>query len=358
MQTYLNRLNILREKIKQKDLDSVIITSPENVFYLSGFTGYGDAYLLITGNNQFIITDSRYTIQAKEQCAIYELLNFSVSDYSNIYESIKNLNINCTGFENERIAFNVYNKLKDVFSDLKNIDAIIEEMRIIKSEEELTITQEACNIACEAFNHVLDCINDKVTENDIAAELEYYMKKRGALRTSFDTIVASGIRGALPHGVSTGKRISKNEAITMDFGAFYKGYCSDITRTVFLGSPDERLKHMYETVLNANKHAIESYKAGMTGFDVDLIARKYIEDAGYKKEFSHGLGHGVGIEVHEEPRVNRFGKRVLCEGMVFSIEPGIYIEGVGGVRIEDLVTPVDGKLKVLTMNASKELIMI
>jgi len=320
------RIELFREKLSEKQIESALVTSWQNVFYLSGFTGFGDAFIFITQESQYILTDSRYLVQAKEECVDFEIKNIPVSDFKKIAGFIKEQNVKTIGFEDYNISFLTYKKVTELCENCEftAIGGIIEGLRCVKSVE----------------------------------EIEYGIRKRGAEKTSFDTIVASGFRGALPHGTASDKKIMKGEAITMDFGAFYNGYCSDITRTVFLGEPDEKMRKIYDVVLAANIKAINSFESGMTGRDLDLIAREHIAGEGYGDEFSHGLGHGVGVQVHEEPRINRFGDKELAKGMIFSIEPGIYVEGLGGVRIEDLVTVVDGKLKVLTKKAPKEMIIL
>ena len=354
------RLALFIEKLREKDIESALITSWQNVFYLSGFTGFGDAFLFISENAQIILTDPRYLVQAKEECEGFEVRNIAISDYKKIAELLQEKNVKTVGFEDLSIPYLTFKKITELasFCEFKGIGSVIENLRLIKGEEELKVLRKACDIAVETFNEVLGCIKVGVTENDIAAEIEYRLKKKGASKTSFDTIVASGYRGALPHGTASNKKLQLGDAITLDFGAFYNGYCSDITRTIFLGEPDDKMKEIYHVVLNANIAAIESFKLGMTGKDLDSIARQYIIDKGYENEFSHGLGHGVGVQVHEDPRINRFGNKELTKGMIFSIEPGIYVEGLGGVRIEDLVTIVDDKLEVLTSKAPKELIVI
>ncbi|NLN05108.1 MAG: aminopeptidase P family protein [Clostridiaceae bacterium] len=354
------RIELFREKLREKEVDSALVTSWQNVFYLSGFTGFGDAFLFITQQAQYILTDSRYLVQAKEECPDFDIKNIPVSDYGKIAGFIQEQNVKYIGFEDNHISFLTYKKVTELCTNCSfaAIGGIIEDIRCIKSADEIEIVRKACDIVVETFNDVLGFIKEGVSEKEVAAEIEYGIRKRGADKTSFDTIVASGYRGALPHGTASDKVIKKGEAITMDFGAFYNGYCSDITRTVFLGEPDEKMREIYNVVLNANKKAIDSFETGMTGRDLDQIAREYISNAGYGDEFSHGLGHGVGVQVHEEPRITKYGDKELVEGMIFSIEPGIYVEGLGGVRIEDLATVVDGKLTVLTKNAPKEMIIL
>ena len=221
-------------------------------------------------------------------------------------------------------------------------------MRVIKDEDEIKLMKKAASIGDKALEQVLKIIKPGVMEIEIAAELEYQMRKLGGEGTSFDTIVASGKRSAIPHGVASKKRVKKGELITIDFGTFYKGYASDMTRTFALGKPSKQLIEIYDVVYNAQKNAREKVKLGMKMKEVDALARNYIAQKGYGDRFTHSLGHGVGLNVHERPHVSQQSKEVLKEGMVITIEPGVYVPGKGGVRIEDMVVFINGKKTILT----------
>ena len=230
----------------------------------------------------------------------------------------------------------------------KDFSEQISKERIIKSEHEVKKIEEAISISDRAFNTVSKKIKEGMTEEEIAWEMEKEMRILGAESISFDTIVASGINGAKPHHSPTDKKISNGEAITIDMGAKYNGYCSDLTRTIFIGEPDDKFKKIYNIVLRSQLISIETAKEGMTGEEIDNISRDIISDEGYGENFGHSLGHGVGLEVHENPGVGPNSKNEILPGMVYTIEPGIYIEGWGGIRIEDMVLMTDNGNKLLS----------
>ncbi|HEX9060036.1 MAG TPA: M24 family metallopeptidase, partial [Clostridia bacterium] len=237
------------------------------------------------------------------------------------------------------------------------LEGLIEKLRIKKDDSEIKKIKDAVKVADDTFSHVLKLIKPGVAEIEIAAEIEYYMKKNGAKGPSFETIVASGKRAALPHGVASEKKLEIGDAVTMDYGAIYGEYCSDMTRTVFLGKPADELLKIYRIVLDAQLKAIEGAIAGVSGKDIDAIARGHIETNGYGNCFGHGLGHGVGLEIHEEPRLSPMGNLIMKDGMVVTVEPGIYVTGLGGVRIEDMIVINGEKPEILT-SSTKELIIL
>lgn len=331
-----------------------LISSYPNIFYYSGFTSE-DAYLLISRDKRILVTDSRYTVQAKEQAK-----DFDVADIDNglgrIFEGINEESI---AFEDGKMSVAEYKRLKD-FSKNKiwiKEQSKIDEQRRVKDRSELKLIAEAEKLGDDAFSHILDFIKVGMTEREVALELEMYMKKHGADNLSFDTIVASGVRSSMPHGVAGDKLIERGDFVTMDFGCVYKGYCSDMTRTVVMGEADEKQREIYDTVLKAQRTALDNIKPGIGCADADKIARDVIADAGYGKNFGHSLGHSVGIEIHEKPLFSPKSKDILEEGNVLSVEPGIYIDGFGGVRIEDLIGVIDGKIVNFT-HSPKELIII
>ena len=354
------RTNMLRSVMEAGQIDAAFVTSGPGVRYLSGFAGTpGDASLVITCEKAYIITDSRYTIQAGEQCPYYTLVGGSASDPGKVREILGDRKL-ILGFENFEISYNQFKRTEavlpdDVFSPLDNA---IRDLRNIKDDTELDNIASACRIACVSLAETVPYIVPGAAELDVANELEYRMKKNGASGPSFDTIVASGVRGALPHGLASEKIIKSGEMVTIDFGCLYNGYCSDMTRTFAVGEPDPEMRKIYDTVLYAQLTAVDAYKPGMSGADLDKVARDIIADAGYGPYFGHGLGHGVGLEIHEGVGVSPHGSPSLPERTVFSIEPGIYIEGLGGVRIEDLITSVDGVKTVLTAISPKALMIL
>jgi len=234
---------------------------------------------------------------------------------------------------------------------------ILTKIRQIKDESEIHILRQIISMTDQAFLQIAKMIQPGMTEVEISLELEFSLRKMGATDRSFDYIVASGLRSSLPHGVATEKKLEKNESLTLDYGGKYKGYCSDLTRTVFLGQPDSKQREIYNIVLEAQQAGIEALKPGITGQEADAVARQVMTKAGYGEYFGHGLGHALGIEVHETPRLNTRETQILQPGMVITVEPGIYIPGWGGVRIEDVILVNDNGVEVLTQ-APKQFIII
>ena len=335
---YKSRISYLRDKISESDIDTLFISNKDNIRYYSGFTGTF-AFLLISKEKSIIITDSRYTLRAEEESPDYEIYQLKSGD--NWIENSTNItNTKIIGYEGDHVSVNLLNQLKkraEKINEWKDFSEKITLGRIIKSEEEVRILQETINISDSAFNTVSKKINIGMTEKDVAWEMEKEMRELGAESPSFDTIVASGINGSKPHHSPTDKLINNNEAITIDMGAKYRGYCSDLTRTIFIGEPDEKFKKIYTTVLRAQLISMETAQPEMTGEGIDKIARDIITAEGYGEYFGHSLGHGVGIEIHENPGVGPTSKNIIKPGMVYTIEPGIYIENWGGIRIEDMV---------------------
>ena len=332
----------------------VFISGYPNIFYYSGFTSE-DAFLLMTKTERYIITDSRYFIQAKIQSPDFELI-----DIKKGWEYIFNL-IDCDTirFEENKLTYGMYQR---ILGNIKNKEFVagqcdIDKPRRIKDKEEIRLISEAEKIGDEAFSHILKILKTGISERDVAIELESYMKRQGASGLSFETIAASGLRSAMPHGTASGKLIGKGDFLTLDFGCVYKGYCSDMTRTVVFGAPDAKQKEVYDLVLKAQNTALDSIKLGMNCSDVDKLARDVITDGGYGEYFTHSLGHSVGVEIHENPVFSPKSTDFLEDGYVLSVEPGIYIDGWGGVRIEDLIAVCDGEVINLT-HSPKELIVI
>lgn len=359
MDNKIAKLEKVRCFLREKNADGIIVSSWQNVLYLSGFTGYNDAVLLVTHKNAYIITDSRYYVQAEEQAPDFELIKGNAMSPDVMKKLLEEQCVSSVLYENKAISYNDFFRYYEALGvKLKKADSLFSDMRLIKTPEEIDAVEKACDLASEALVKTLPMIKAGITEIEVAAMLEYNMRVLGAEKTSFDTIVASGVRGSMPHGTASSKVIETGDAVTVDFGAFYGGVCSDMTRTFFVGEPSAKMKEIYQVVLKAQTEAIAGFCMGMTGSDVDKISRDVIKDAGYGDFFGHGLGHGVGIDVHEAPNLSPKGNTVLEQGMIFSIEPGIYVPEVGGVRIEDLVTIRDGKLYVLTKSPVKELTIL
>ena len=351
---YKSRISYLRDQISKTDIDTLFISNKDNIRYYSGFTGTF-AFLLISESKAIIITDSRYTLRAEEESPDYEIYKLKSGD--NWIENSTNLaKTKIIGYEGDYVSVNLLNQLQkkaEKINKWKDFSEKITLGRIIKSDEETEILQKTINISDSAFNNVSKKIVIGMTEKDVGWEMEKEMRELGAESPSFDTIVASGINGSKPHHSPTDKLISDNEAITIDMGAKYKGYCSDLTRTIFIGDPDEKFKKIYTTVLKAQLISMETAKPEMTGEEIDKIARDIITSEGYGEYFGHSLGHGVGIEIHENPGVGPNSKNNIKPGMVYTIEPGIYIENWGGIRIEDMVIMTENGNNLLS-HALKE----
>ena len=281
------------------------------------------------------------------------------ADVQKTAEVIKEMGINKIGFEQDKMTYGTYAAYKEQLgaAELVPVSQSVEKLRLIKSSEEIKILKEAAKIADDAFSHILTVIKPGITEIEVANELEFYMRSQGADHSSFDMIVASGVRSSLPHGVASGKAIEKGDLVTLDFGAYYKGYCSDITRTVAVGEPDDELKRIYQTVFEAQAIGMRSIKPGITGKQADAYTRDYISSQGYGDYFGHSTGHGLGMEVHESPALSARSDQMLEKGMVVTVEPGIYIPGKGGVRIEDDIVLTEEGNESLTHSA-KDLIIL
>lgn len=352
------RINKLREKMKEKDIEAFLVTKKENVRYLSQFTGTAGK-LLITETDSVFITDFRYLDQAAEQtdgCVIEEISSNFIEGFA---ELIKRKKINNLSFESQDLNFKTYQKLKNKLEveSLNPVESVVEDLRMIKDLNEVDKIKKAVEIADRAFDFLLEFIEVGKSEKEIALELEFFMKKNGGEANAFDFIVASGKRGALPHGVASKKIIEKGDLITIDFGTVFQGYHSDITRTVAVGEPDSELKEIYQLVLRAQQKVISKISSGMDCIEADKIARDLIKEAGYGDNFGHGLGHGIGLEIHENPRLSYTSDGILKAGMVVTDEPGIYISGLGGVRIEDDLLITEEGCEVLN-SAPKELIVL
>jgi len=333
------RVDKLIKEFSNYEINAIVSYNGLNRQYLSGFTG-SSGYLYISENKKVLLTDFRYIEQGSKECEDFVVVDYTKNGLTNtLNELIEEDNISLLGFEPSTVSYVEYKELKDNLKNVKLVETknIVEKIRMIKDEEELENIKKAASIADLAFDYILNYIKPGITEKEIAFELEFFMKKNGANNLSFDTIVASGINGSLPHATPSDKLINSGDMVTMDFGCIYNGYCSDMTRTIVVGKASDKQKEVYNTVLKAGEEALKILKAGLTGKEVDKVARDIIDNAGYKDNFGHGLGHSLGLFVHEEPRVSPKSNNILQENMVVTIEPGIYIPNFGGVRIEDLV---------------------
>lgn len=344
------------DKLRQKfDGDkAVLITGKPNIFYFSGFTS-DDAYLLITPDSAYIYTDGRYTIQAKQQAADFEIVNAE----DGLKKLLEKTDCKTIIIEDDYMTLTQLNKLREAAADKHYLggSSAIAQLRAVKSHEEIKKINEAERLGDEAFLHILQFIKPGKSEREIALELEFFMKKNGASALSFETISASGVRSAMPHGAASDKKLCEGDLFTLDFGCVLDGYCSDMTRTVGIVRLDDKSREIYDTVLRAQKAAISAIKSGMSCFDADKTARDIISEAGYGQYFTHSLGHSVGIEIHELPSLSPKSKDILQTGNVVTVEPGIYIPDFGGVRIEDVVAVTETGCVNLT-GAEKELRII
>ncbi|WP_273478120.1 M24 family metallopeptidase [Ignavigranum ruoffiae] len=353
----MKRIEKVREYLAKEQLDGIWVSNSKNLRYLANFTGSAGE-VIITADKAYFITDFRYTEQAGQQAKGFEIVIHKGDLYQSLADIMTKDGIKKLAIEADELSLSLYRKVADIFpAELIETQNVIENIRLIKDEAELEILKEACKITDEAFDHILTFIKPGVSEIAVANELEHFLKGKGAEGMSFDTIVASGVRSAMPHGVASEKLIEQGDIVTLDFGCYYKGYSSDITRTIAVGEVDPKLKEIYQIVLDAHLKVIAEAKAGMTGKEIDAIARDYITEKGYGEYFGHSTGHGLGLDVHEQPAVSVRGENVILENMVITDEPGIYIAGLGGVRIEDdLIIHKDG---VESINRSaKELIIL
>jgi len=351
---FLNTAAIQKILLNSKT-DAVIITSPENIYYFSGFKS-ADAVLLLTASDCLIFTDSRYFIQASQQAPFFTLCDITTQT---VAAKIKEEGFKLIGFEEDFVTYSSYNKLLNDLScydaELVPISRFILRERQIKTEKEIEYIKKAAQIADNAFSFILDKIEPGKKEKDIALMLDYYMLKSGAEAIAFETICASGVRSAMPHGVASDKVIEKGDFVTLDFGCKYEGYCSDMTRTVVCGKATSEQKQIYNTVLSAQKAAILEVKPNNDNSYIDSVARGIINDAGYGENFGHALGHSLGLNVHESPVLSKKSTDKLKSGIFMTVEPGIYIENFGGVRIEDLLlVTYNGHVNLTT--SEKELI--
>ena len=357
----MNHFKKIASALAAHDLDAMLLTNEANRFYACGFHSPAtDGVALVTKQGNYYFTDSRYTEAAERH-----IRDAAIAEVSRgrgytalINEVIEAEGIEKLGFEDAYMTVQDYNVYKEKLRcTLVGAANMLAELRKVKDQEEMAAMVSAQRIAERAFEDILKEIRPGVSEKEIAARLQYLMLHYGASDMSFDPIVVSGPNGSLPHGVPSEKLIERGELVTMDFGCIYGGYCSDMTRTVAVGEISAEQRRVYETVLTAQKAAISAARAGMTGAEVDGVARKVIEEAGYGQYFTHSFGHGVGVEIHESPNASPANDQPLPAGAVISAEPGIYIPGKLGVRIEDVIRLTEDGCENLT-RAPKELIVL
>ncbi|TWT26131.1 aminopeptidase P family protein [Planomicrobium sp. CPCC 101110] len=348
------KLQKLRTEMEKQQLEALLVTSRYNLRYATNFTGSA-GLALVTKDKAWFITDFRYTEQATAQAAEFEVVQAKTSLLEEVAELAKGHGIGTIAFEQEYMTYATFVQYQEKLdAELEPVSGLVEKIRMIKTPDEVEILKQAAKIADAAYEHICGFIRAGRTELEVSNELEFFMRQQGATSSSFDIIVASGVRSALPHGVATDKVIEQGDMVTLDFGALYNGYISDITRTVSVGEPSEQLKEIYQIVLDSQVLGVEKIGPGMTGIEADAIARDYIKSKGYGEAFGHSTGHGIGLEVHEAPGLSSKSETVLEPGMAVTVEPGIYLPGVGGVRIEDDILITESGNVRLT-NSTKEL---
>jgi Xaa-Pro aminopeptidase len=357
----MNRIEKLVTRLKEEKLDGIFLLNDSNVRYISGFTG-SESYVVITVQTRAFVTDSRYTEQAEAECKDFEIIRWGKPS-KGMHETIKEIcekgGVKRLAFERQHVTYAMYEELSKALDGVELVPTagLVEDLRNVKDETELNYMRKAAQIADEAFTEILKYIKPGVSEMDIERELQYIIKKKGAEDVGFSTIVASGKRSSLPHAIPCDKKIEKGDFVTLDFGAKYMGYRSDMTRTIVVGTPSDKQRDIYEIVKKAQEDASKAVKPGVAGKVPDTCARDYITKAGYGEYFGHGLGHGVGLDIHEGPTLSRLAEKLLEVGNVVTVEPGIYLPDWGGVRIEDTVVVQENGIEVLT-KSPKGLIVI
>jgi len=348
------RLDRLRNRLPEHGLEGIIISQAENCRYLSGFSG--TAFLLISPRDAILATDFRYLEQAERQAPGWQIVQIKGEFAEWLPRLASGLKVQRLGFESQVLSFASYQELtaaimqlpSDARPELIPSQGLVESLRAIKEREELVLIERAAALADAALEQIVPTVQPGMTEREIAWRLERFLRENGSDSIPFELIVASGPNSALPHAQPTDRRIETGEPLLIDIGARVEGYCSDISRTFCLGTPEQTLSQIYHIVLEAQLAALKAIEVGMSGDQADHSARVVIEQAGYGDAFGHGLGHGVGLAAHEEPRLGPRSAAILSQGMVFTIEPGIYLKGWGGVRIEDMVVLERGKARTLT----------
>ncbi|MBX7046361.1 MAG: Xaa-Pro peptidase family protein [Ignavibacteria bacterium] len=355
----MNRIEAVKSNFKKLGVDSFLVENLSNIRYLSGFSGSAGA-LLLTKDKDYFISDFRY----KSQSAVEVYKNFNViiykqNSYGYISDLAKKHGLKKIGFESNFLTFNDAENLKKEFAPVKfvGVNALIEKYTSQKNEREIELTKQAVAITDKVFSEMLGIIKPGLTEKEVSAEITYRQKKYGASGDSFDPIVASGERSAFPHARPTDRKIGKNELLTLDFGCIVEGMKSDMTRTIAIGKLPSECKKIYDIVLEAQKRAVDAVRAGIKVKKLDSYARGYIKEKGYGNNFGHGLGHGLGYDIHEGPSINPRTDYTLQVNNIVTIEPGIYVEGLGGVRIEDDVVVKEKGCEILNISP-KELISL
>lgn len=347
------RLEALRARYQAASADALLVTGPANVRWLTGFSTPEDARVLITGDSAFLLTDFRYDVQAALESAVPPLI---VQDWQS--EVVKRTGTGMLAIEAEHLSVAVKEQLDTRFGEPTiSVQNVFRDLRIVKEPFEVDLLRQAARLTDEAFSHILGFMRPGLRELDVGLELSRFIREHGGEGDSFDFIVAGGERSAMPHGVASPRVLEEGDLVTLDFGARWDGYHADMTRAVALGEPGPKLRGMHAAVLEALGTARDALRPGLTGADVDALARSVLDSHGLAELFTHSLGHGTGLQIHEEPRLSRQSDTVLEPGMIVTVEPGVYENGFGGVRIEDLCLITEDGHEVLS-TSPRELIVL
>lgn len=355
----MSPLDCLRDQMNSAKIPALLVSDATNIGWLTGFSGsYGR--VVVTPNQAAFVTDSRYTLQAQEEVEGIPVASFAnpVNGDEFLADQIRALGIKKIGFESATVTYSGYEKLKEKFGDIELVPApdFFGPLRMVKSADEVDLIRQACGVADAAWSHIQRMVQQGVTEYDLALDLEFYIRRSGA-DIAFPSIVVSGERSARPHGKPSEKKLEFGDFVTFDFGARIDGYNSDMTRTVVVGEASNRHREIYDQVLKAQLAAIDAVRPGAPAKEVDSLARTILDEKGLAQYFGHGLGHGLGKLVHDGGRLGPTSDETLAVGQVWTIEPGVYVEGFGGVRIEDDVVVTEGGCEVLT-KSPKELLVL
>lgn len=352
----MSNLSRLRSAMQEKGVSAMLLSDIDSVRWASGFTG-SSGWAILTASEGLFVTDSRYTLQAGEEVKDLRVATFGnpVTSTQFLKEQLSALGISKLGFESQSVTYAVFDEWRNVWQgvELQPVKSLVGPLRMVKNEEEIAAIRRACKMADACFEHVCRMIQPGVSEYDLALDIEFYFRRQGA-KLAFEPIVVSGERSARPHGKPSEKKLERGDFVTMDFGAQVDGLCSDLTRTVVVGKATDRHREVYDQVLRAEEASIQMMREGLAAKDVDAHARQILDEKGLAKYFGHGLGHGLGRVVHDSGRLSPSSEDTLEAGQVWTVEPGVYIEGFGGVRIEDDVLVTENGVEVLT-HAPKQL---
>jgi len=351
----MNKIKKIRSFLKKRRLDALLVTRGVNIGYLSNSL-IQDSSLLLTKNKNIILTDFRYIAEAKKIKG-FGLQQIDTSFMETLKFLVKTMRLKRIGFEGRGLSYNAYSKIKRHLTGIKLVEAgyLLEEMRMIKERDELKRIEKAVRITKLTFSYIRHILKVGITEIDLAKKIDIFIKTHSLEGNAFPTIVASGPNSAKPHAEATNRKLRQGEPIIVDLGVRYSGYNSDLTRTFTLGKINPKFYHIYSIVKTAQERAISAIKPGRSISQVDGVARRFIAEAGFGEQFGHALGHGVGREVHESPKISKVAKKHFLPNMVFTVEPAIYIPGWGGIRIEDMALVTQKGCKVLTYDIDKSI---